>query len=388
MKKKTLSFLVLIMFLAGTVLLPGTASAFEQGSWKLEPSFKTEEKWDSNIFYDTEDPDSDWITVLTPGIYGEWNFGQADKHKAFAGYDVDIGLFGEYTDQNYGNHNAYGGVNLDFNKMTFDANNRFQFTSSRAGTEFQRRILRKIDEANFVAGWHYNKIDFDTGYQFFITDYLSDTLDQIDFYHNKVWVTGYIQIAPKTQALLELNYKNIQYPDASGRNGNAYAALTGIKGDITAKITGVAKAGFKVKDYNSSDANDFANFIAHIDLMYDMNERVDMMFSYHREPYESTYTNNNYYTGDHFKYNLTYDIGRNFVGKFDSFFFHNAYTSPGPGENEDRTDFEWEARPRLEYHWKEWAVFGGGYTFHQRASNVYSRKYDQHVVSADVKFMF
>ena len=385
MQKKLISLLVAAIFLVSSMV---TATAWEQGHMKVVPSFKTRLEYDSNIFYDRNDPKHDWLTILTPGIMGELGFGAEGKHKAFMEYFVDLGMFGKYDDQNYGNHNAFGGVSLDFEDYTLDLNNRFLFTSSRAGTEFEQRNLRKEDTFNAVLGWHYNKIDFDTGYEFYIVDYLSDTLQAFNRYENRGWIAGYVEVAPKTQALLELDYRNLQYPDTSGRNGNAYWALAGVRGQITAKVTGVAKAGYKIKDYNASSANDFSNVAAFIDIMYDMNERVDMTFSYIRDAFESTYGNNNYYTGDHFLYNLTYDLGYDFIGIFDAMYLHNAYPSPGAGEDKKRLDNEWDVKPRLEYHWKEYVVLGMDYRFHQRESNIGSRRYDQHVVAGDVKVMF
>ena len=385
MQKKLISLLVAAIFLVSSMV---TATAWEQGHMKVVPSFKTRLEYDSNIFYDRNDPKHDWLTILTPGIMGELGFGAEGKHKAFMEYFVDLGMFGKYDDQNYGNHNAFGGVSLDFEDYTLDLNNRFLFTSSRAGTEFEQRNLRKEDTFNAVLGWHYNKIDFDTGYEFYIVDYLSDTLQAFNRYENRGWIAGYVEVAPKTQALLELDYRNLQYPDTSGRNGNAYWALAGVRGQITAKVTGVAKAGYKIKDYNASSANDFSNVAAFIDIMYDMNERVDMTFSYIRDAFESTYGNNNYYTGDHFLYNLTYDLGYDFVGILDAMYNHNAYPSPGAGEDKKRLDNEWDVKPRLEYHWKEYVVLGMDYRFHQRESNIGSRRYDQHVVAGDVKVMF
>jgi len=389
MKSKLTKILVLSIFAAGLfTVCAGESIAWEKGSLKIVPSAKYEQRWDSNIFYDREDPQHDWIFITTPGIMGELGFGPEKKHKVIADYKVELGAFARYDDQNYGNHDLRTAINLDFDKYTLDTSNRFQFTSSRAGTEFNNRVLRKIDTFDTVLGWHYNKLDFDTGYRFYIVDYLSDTLDSIDYYQNEGWITGYVQVAPKTKALLEFDYQNIQYPDSSGRNGNAYAILTGVKGQITGKLEGTAKIGYKYKDYNSSTQKDYSNYVAGVDLFYDMNKRVDMSFSYYREPYESTYTNNNYYTGDHLTYNVKYDLGRNFTAILDTFWFHNVYKASGTGEVNKRQDNEWQIAPRLEYKWKNYVVVGGGYKFHQRESNVGSRRYDQHVVNADITLMF
>ena len=181
--KKITAAIILVIFALGTIL-SSTAFAWEQGNTKVLTSFKAREEYDTNIFYDRYDPNFDWITILTPRISGEQGFGAAGKHKAKLDYKVDLGIFGKYKDQNYGNHDAYGQLLLDFEKVSVDVNNRFQFTSSRAGTEFESRNLRKIDTFQTILGWHFNKFDLDTGYQFYIVDYLSDTLQAFNYFEN------------------------------------------------------------------------------------------------------------------------------------------------------------------------------------------------------------
>ena len=389
MKSKSRIIIAAILIIAGMFSFSLAASAWEKGHVKVVPSCIYQQRWDSNVFYDRDDPQHDWMSITTPGILGEFGFGPEGKHKLRVNYSVELGAFYRFTDQNYGNHNLDTGAFLDFEDYTLDVNNNFKFTSSRAGTEFQNRNLRKEDTADAVLGWHYNKIDFDTGYRFYVVDYLSDTLDSLDYYYNEGWITGYVQVAPKTQALLEFDYKNLQYWNTGGRNANAYAILTGVRGKITQKIDGTVKIGYKSKLYNGDNVdNNFYGFTAGMDLFYDMNDRVDMTLSYYRQPYESTYGNNNYYVGDHLNYNLTYDIGNNFTGILNAFWFHNSYKSPGPAESKKRLDNEWEIMPRLQYAWKEYLVLGIDYKFHQRASNIHSRGYTQHVVDADIKVMF
>lgn len=388
MISKMAKMLVLGVFLAGTLAVPQEALSWEKDNIKIVPSVKYAQVWDSNVFYERNNPKSDWISVTTPGILGVYSFGPGKVHNIYADYKVELGAFYKYNDQNYGNHDLNTGMELDFDTYTFDTNNRFQFTSDRAGTEFTSRTLRKINTYDAVLGFHYNKMEFDIGYKNYLVDYLSDTLKQLDYYMNQGWITGYIQVAPKTQALLEFVYQNYQYPDTGGRNANAFQILTGVRGDITGKLTGTVKLGYGFKDYSSSSQNDYHGFVSGMDLFYDATERIDMRLSYYRQPYESTYSNNNYYTGDHISYNLTYDLGNDFTATLDAFWFHNSYSSPGVGEDKKRRDNEWEVSPRLEYKWKEYIVIGGEYKFHQRESNIGSRRYDQHVIQTDITVMF
>ena len=376
------------LLVAGFMLVPAEVYAWEQGHIKIVPSLKVEEKWDSNIFYDSSDEKSDWITVITPGIMGEWGFGDYGKHKLKLDYKVDCGIFAEYNDQNYGNHDVFGEVKLDFNDYRVKVNERFQFTSSRAGTEFENRTLRKINTFNTILEADFNKFSMDLGYTHYLVDYLSDTLETLDYYTNSVWVTGYVQVMPKTKALLEFKYTNLQYPDASGRNGNAYRIMVGAKGQFTEKLTGIAKVGYKYKDYQDSSQDAFSSVVFNTYLVWSPLERLQLITGYEREAFESTYINNNFYTGDHFFWDIVYKLPSNFVAKLNIFYDHNAYSEIAPGDSEKRTDNIWGIGPRLEYWWKEWLVAGVGYAYKQRFSNIGNREYKDHVIGMDVKAQY
>jgi hypothetical protein len=390
MRSKLTALFVLFVFVLGTVSIAGTAFAWEKGHMKISPGFKFEERYDSNVFYDSSDAKDDMISIFTPSIKSEFGFGANGKHKLKADYKVDLGAFGKYPDQNYANHDMFGELFLDFNKYNVTINDNFLITSDRAGTEFEHRNLRKENTANGIVGMDFNKFSADIGYQHYFTEYHSDSLQSLDRYENAVWTTGYVDLpnTTKTKGLLEFEYRNITYKNTGGRNADAYSVLAGVKGDITAKLTGIAKAGYQIKDYRHSNANDFSSAIAHIDLMYKYNDRTDVIFSYHRQAYESTDANNNYYTGDHFLGNINYKFGGNFIAKADGMFYHNAYPNITAGQNKKRRDFEWALGASLDYVWKEWLIAGVGYRFHQRDSNIDDRSYSQHVINGNVRLVF
>ncbi len=391
MGTKIFKLALAVVFLACILPLAETAGAMGLGQSEVNVGVTVKEQYDSNLFYDRTDPQHDFITLFIPTLAGKYDFGPEGKHNIWANYLGEFAVFGEHTKQNYGNHDARAGVDLDFNRYTIDISNRFQFTSSRAGTEFDTRTLRKIDTATAVLGLDFNKLTYDIGYDYYIVEYLSNTLKAINRYENSVWGAGYIEIQPKTKFLVEFDYKNIKYKSASGRNANAYKILAGVKGDLTAKLTGIIKSGYGIKKYKSSTNKDFSSGVAHIALLYAFNDRTDITFSYNREAFEAIYVNNNYYIGDHFLTDINYRFGgqfRDLAAKGEFMLLHNYYPQEAPGIDKERDDFEWAAGIGLNYTVKEWISAGVGYRFHQRASNLGNRRYDQHVVDVKMNVMF
>ncbi len=387
--RSRLSILSVLFFLSVSVFSV-SAFAWEKGNLKINPGVSSESQWDSNIFYDSSNEKDDFITVITPSIKSELGFGVEGKHKARVNYEVALGIFSKYDEQNYGNHDLFGEIDLDFNDYFLKVNDRFLFTSSRAGTEFENRNLRKDNTLNAIVGADFNKLSFDVGYSYFLRDYHSSLLNQFDMYENSVWTTGYIKIMPKTKGLLEYKYTNIKYDDATGRDGNAHAVMAGVQGEITSKITGIIKAGYKSKIYKNSARDDFSSAVVHTSLAYDPTDRLNINLAYEREGFESTYSNNNYYTGDHVLTDLNYKFGpdNNFVAKANGQYFFNDYPETGTTASVKRQDHLWSIGTGLDYHWKDWIVCGIGYAFTQRESNIGSRDYDQHVISTDMRLVF
>jgi hypothetical protein len=297
-------------------------------------------------------------------------------------------MFAEYNDQNYGNHNLLGEIDLDLNDYAIKVRDNFLFTSSRAGTDQDSRNLRKENTVETIWSAVFNKLTFDVGYSNYIVEYLSDILKALNRFENSVRTTAYIQIQPKTQVLVEYKYRNIQYPaaSASGRDGNANSGMVGVKGEITSKITGIAKAGYKYQDYQNGE--DYSAPIAFVSLDYSATERMNVLFSYERNALESSYSGSNFYSADHFSADIKYDLGRNFTAKALGEYFRNAYDKRAPGEADKRTDNIFGVGCGLDYKIKEWALLGIGYHYRQRVSTIGSREYDQHVLSANIKMAF
>lgn len=387
MRSKLLAVLVIAAFAIS--LAPATvAEAWEKGKMKVITTGEVAGQYDSNVFYDPDDEKHDWIGIIRAGIAPEVGFGAEGKHKLSGNYMFEGGVFSEYDDQNYGNHDLFGELFLDFNKWSITANDRFLFTSSRAGTEFARRTLRKENTVRTILGLHMNKFDFDFGYENYLITYHSDSLRQLDHYDNSAFVTGYYKVTEKTKALLDYKYTYIDYRHADGRNANVNRVMAGAQGQLAPKVTGIAKAGFKSKKYQDSNNKDFDGFVAYVALSYDPSERWNILASYEREPFESTYTQNNYYTGDHVTGAITYKFHEKWKAIADGQYFYNNYPEYNNVDNLERTDHIWSAGGKLEYTWKEMITLAAGYRFKQRESNLNSRDYDDHLVEASIKAMF
>lgn len=188
----------------GMVSFSQEASAWERGHTKVNASLKYEQQWDDNIFYDTNDPKSDFVSLVTPQIGGEFGFGDNGKHKLRANYAVECGMFAFYNSQNYANQDVSAAIALDFDKYRSTTGDRFLFTSDRAGTEFQTRTLRKENTLSQVFEADGNKFSGDVGYSLYNVDYLSDTLNNIDRYENSVWTTGYVSSNPRQKLFSSL----------------------------------------------------------------------------------------------------------------------------------------------------------------------------------------
>ena len=89
MKSRFCTISVIAIFIVSIFSFAIAASAWEQGHLKVVPSCKYQQRWDSNVFYDRDDPKHDWMSITTPGIMAEFGFGAEGKHKLRVDYSVD-----------------------------------------------------------------------------------------------------------------------------------------------------------------------------------------------------------------------------------------------------------------------------------------------------------
>lgn len=101
-------------------------------------------------------------------------------------------------------------------------------------------------------------------------------------------LTGNIRISPKTQAFLEYSYGIVTYPHQPTSDYTFTTYSTGLRGKLSAKISGVVKAGWGQYDYDSGTTRQTENING--DINYHLSSRFLFSAGGSRSIETSTYS--------------------------------------------------------------------------------------------------
>src|SRR5688572_11217236 len=109
---------------------------FSKGPLSLRPQFGLVEQFDDNIFYGDEDRESDFITVISPGL--KLQLGQdlpAENHVILA-YTYDRSFYVHNSSQNANQHHIITDTFFKKHRFSIEGADRFELLSSVLGGGF------------------------------------------------------------------------------------------------------------------------------------------------------------------------------------------------------------------------------------------------------------
>ncbi|MBU9888967.1 MAG: outer membrane beta-barrel protein [Candidatus Omnitrophica bacterium] len=362
------------------------AKGMRLGKATLKAQFDAEGQLDSNVYWTPEDKKTDYLFVLRPKALLDVPFGIDERHLLQLMYTGEGGLFANQTKQNYYNQTGAANLNMRMSSGYLNVNEAFTATSDRAGTEFTQRIDRYENRAGATVGVEINKLTFEAGYTNFFKRYLESPYTKLNYVENILRGTAFYQLFPKTKVLLDYTFGLLDYYNDGSRDGYYNQVVTGVKGELTGKTTGIAKAGFQQRDYDANDG--YIGFVGELGLVSRLTDRTQLTVKYATTPVESTYENNNYYTENMFGMELDQKLMGKLSLLLNSSFSYNRYPEEDSVSLKKRRDFIITEGAGLKYSLKDWGRIYLGYQYKQRASNVGSQRYNDHLFTTRFSLLY
>ena len=361
------------------------------GPVHLKPELDYRYRWDDNVFYDEANPKSDYVNSLKGTFLAELPL-SGGQHLLSAAYSFYSEWFNRFEAQNHTDHRGTIGLDLNFVPFTLNLEDTYERTESRANTEFTDRIQRdenafhSLLEVPFASFFLENEItDFDVSYD--------RTIDAI-FDHNLFTVyqrVGY-DMTPNTQLLGEYAYIGIWYDqDTTGdRDGDAHQYMFGLRGKLTERLAYQVWAGAQHRIYDDFARPDFNGFVSRGALQWDPSELNRIILKADREPQESTYDNQSFYTRNRGQLSWRRQIAeRWFVNTSGSLDYHEYSRISSVPEPTTRRDTIWDAGTGLEYKMpNDIVTLTVNYRHVGRDSNMAGFDYDGNEISLGARASF
>ncbi|HCJ65808.1 MAG TPA: hypothetical protein DHV62_00400, partial [Elusimicrobia bacterium] len=211
--------------------------------------------------------------------------------------------------------------------------------------------------------------------------------DTWDRKENIYTFTNYLKIYPKTSLLTEYTYGQIKYPYRLGRDAEYHLFLTGVRGKLTAKLSGLVRFGYQIRNYQT--LKDWQGLSIWTNLNEKFSSVNEVNLALERAINESEFTDENYYLANAISVNfsqifpesgLNLGIGLNLRNE--------EYPKPVGNPPRIREDKIFGYSISLGY--KFWRLPLGGLTYSstQRNSNFNEYDYNTQTISLSIRRLF
>jgi len=247
--------IVVIALVMAQCVFAQPGEGIKYGNWKIHPIGKVQEQFDSNIYQEPDSTNKDWITTFDAGFQGEGIVLGDTSVKA--GYLAEYNLFANYSKQSALNQYANAAVERDFKDITFKVDDFFQHTYSRPDEETTQRVLWNKNDLGFKASAEYNRFGWSAEYRPIYYNYQTDGWQGENRWENDANLVLSYRVYTKTYVFTEFNYGNIDYVKKTNSDANFFQGLIGVRGRLTAKLTGTVKAGWQYRGYTRETMKDY-----------------------------------------------------------------------------------------------------------------------------------
>ena len=393
MSKKVTNVVMVVIFLLAANAPVYPEGNLHIGTMEIHPFASVEQKYDDNIFLEPKgSEDGDLITIATLGfdVKKPLVVGREDDFMLEGGYRAEVVNFWDSTESSRVDHMAHVLTDLNFaNDFGLKISEQYEKTADPPNSERTALQKRYRNLIRVLLSYEGKETGFDVGYENVRDGY--NNLTNLDRYESIVSMTGSYQIFPKTSIFGEFDYGLIDYDIQTTNSDSSYRQwMAGLRGEIAPKLTGTVKTGYRSSDYEQRSKSDFQGLTFYGDLLYDIQERTQLLFTFQGGPVESSYGSNSFYKNNTVGFILSHELRPKLSMEFEASYEHNKYpdaTTEGTITSK-RKDHIYKAGLDFTYEMKDGIQIAVGYEYKQRASGFSNYDYKDNRVRTKVSFLF
>jgi hypothetical protein len=352
--------------------ISSAALGIRWGELRIHPAFSLTEQYESNVFQVPSNEQGDFSTRISPGFALHLPL---SRHDFFGGYRAEFVKYGSLKNQDTVNHFATLGMNLDFpGGLLVNMDNVFSKSTESPLSDVTGPVKNLQDvlrsSAEYRLGERYS---IALSHALYYINYLQQQDEFLDRVENRVGLTGFYRIFPKTDVLLEPGYGRIQYLQSSStnRSANNYDAFVGVRSEPTARLRGLTKVGYLFRDPQQVGGKSFSGVVTSNQWGYQMTDKTSWTLTFERRPFESSFTNNDFFISLFGILTMNYIFSPNLSLQANLGAGWNDYpvTATLGTKTAKRSDTLFAAGAGLTYTFTRWLSVRANYRFDRRESN-------------------
>lgn len=377
-----------------------TSSAiFGRKGGYVHPFLGVTEYWTDNVFNTKKDKQSDFITLLSPGIWltvphvyekllsisssspspggyslSRYNPEKFTRYQTYLFYNADIELHNGKSAGNAVSHKAEGLFQYNLRGgLSLELVDQFLASHDAWGTGISNELDKfRTNLANLIVTYNTrHRLMFRLDYANYLVDYAASRNKFRDRNDNSLSAYVYYKLRPKTSLFYEYAFINVDYRNDVLSNSKEYNHFVGIQWDVTAKSKGSVKAGYGLKDFNDSAMHDSRNFILEAQIDHKLTPKTSIILGATRKTEEPNISTTNYVLSDsifaEYLQRLTGKITFDAKLSYTNDRYHDDLTYGGI--TNDLKDDYYLAMLAFQYRFREWLQVDTGYIFNMRDSS-------------------
>ncbi|HEA67209.1 MAG TPA: DUF560 domain-containing protein [Desulfobacterales bacterium] len=377
----------------------GTISGdiFEKGGRYYHAFLSLYGAYDDNIFNIDRDEESDFITVISPGIqlafpatrakpmsintatttsgglvYDRFEASGFQQFQSYLAYNPRIFLYAENEDENTVNHEAQGSLQYNLRGgLSFSLVDRFvqDFDRDEAGISTETDTYRS-NLANLIVSYAVTeKTLFRVDYSNFIVFYTDAKNEDRNRMDNAASGYLFFKIRSKTSLFAQYTFIDINYDETSIRDSREQRLLGGVYWNMTEKTKGSFRIGYGLREFDDKQIDDAEGIVFEARLNYQATPKTSLGFgAFHRNE-ETPDLATEYVVTSSATATYRQKLTDKFTFEFELLYRDEDYQGGVFTGGGDRSDQFFSASPSIKYAFRDWISAGLTYGFRKRESN-------------------
>jgi polysaccharide biosynthesis protein VpsM len=365
------------------------------GPVNIAPYFEYDTIYRTNIYQTSTDKKWDFINVLNPGIRLEMPV--AKTSKVSLGYLGNYFIYSRYSNNSHCDHNINADAAFNLSRLSIRVGNTLRLaTEERTAQNAQQRPYAW--ESPYLSATYVfaDRWKIEGNYQM---DYLN-FLRQVDRLDDRIYNTFgtslFYKFWPKTSALLQYIAVMRDHPFNTINNNTVHTFLGGFNWDPTAKLSGTAKFGYTIADYDEelpSRGNAPNSWALSVQTLYRYSRYTNLALVAQRSIQEDADSANSAYINSGLILTLNHQFHYFQINSYLAIsYYNNSYIvnniDPGTGELKKRNDNIFSAGGGLSRPLTKWLRVRIDYIYYNRGSNFATFTFNEHKVLLGLQSSF
>jgi polysaccharide biosynthesis protein VpsM len=368
----------------------------------LHPFLAISGYYTDNVFYTKYNRQSDFATVITPGIWltfphvnerllsidtsnlspGGFSLSRYSpqtfkRYQSYLTYSADIEMFSNNSSGNDITHKAGGLLQYNLRSgLSFEFADNLLFSHDIRGTGISG-VTTELDKfwnnlANFIVTYDSgNRLKFRIDYTNFLLNYDASRNKFRDRVDNTFSSYIFYKVRPKTSVFVEYEFADINYATDASSNARGHSFFGGIQWDITAKSKGSIKAGYGVRESVNTTIGNSNNFILEAQIDHKFTPKTSLILKASRKTDETNVAGTNFIVADTLEVTYLQRITGKLTGNIILSYTNDQYNGALTynGITKPLEEDYYSGALALSYKFREWIQLDVGYKYEKRISS-------------------